>query len=202
MVALLQLGLVVSGPIAEQITQMIGLGSVGLTVFNIIKWPIMLIIAAILIALLYYATPNVQHPKFRWASVGSLIALAIWIIASLGFGFYVANFSNYNRTYGALGGVIIFLLWVWISNNALLFGAEVDAELERARELQAGMEAEATLQLPPRDTRASDKKAKKREELIADGRRFREEAERRGDAEVHGPEAEDHTDADEQRPKT
>jgi membrane protein len=199
-IAVLLFGLVVSGPVAAQLSEIAGLGSLGLTVFNIVKWPVMLVLAAVLVALLYYATPNIQQPKFRWLSVGSFIALVIWVILSLGFGFYVANFGNYNRTYGTLGGVIIFLLWVWITNNALLFGAEVDSELERARELQAGIEAETTLQLPPRDTRASEKLAKKRDELIAAGRRLREAAARRDEDRVDGPEADDDTDAE--RPTT
>ncbi|GAB3704262.1 YihY/virulence factor BrkB family protein [Mariniluteicoccus flavus] len=187
MVALLLVGLVVSGPIAETIGRMLGLGSFGLTVFNVIKWPVMLAIVVALVALLYYSTPNVQQPKFRWVSVGSIIAILIWILLSVVFGFYVANFGNYNKTYGALGGVIIFLLWIWITNNALLLGAEVDSEMERSRQLQAGIEAERSLQLPPRDTRASDKAEEKREELIGQGREIREHAEARGDDAVDRP---------------
>jgi membrane protein len=122
---------------------------------------------------LYYATPNVKQPKFRWMSIGAAIALVGWAIASVAFGIYVANFSSYNETYGSIGGVIVFLLWVWISNLALLFGAEVDAELERGRQLQAGIKAEEELQLPPRDTRKSEKAAAKREEDIEEGRRIR-----------------------------
>jgi membrane protein len=95
--------------------------------------------------------------------MGSLVGLLVWAIASVGFGFYAASFSKYNSTYGSIGGIIIFLLWVWISNNALLFGAELDAEIERDRELQAGIEAEEVLQLPPRDTKQSDKKAEQHE---------------------------------------
>ena len=112
-------------------------------------------------ALLYYATPNVKQPKFRWISIGAVVAILTWVVASAVFGFYVANFSSYNKTYGSLAGVIVFLLWLWITNLALLFGAELDAELERGRELQAGMPAEEVIQLPARDTRKSDKAAKK-----------------------------------------
>ena len=131
-------------------------------------------------ALLYYATPNVKQPKFRWISVGAAVAIVVWILASAAFGFYVANFSTYNKTYGSLAGVIVFLLWLWITNLALLFGAELDAELERGRQLQAGIAAEETLQLPPRDTRASRKRAQKLEGQVAQGRRLREAAERAG----------------------
>ena len=127
-----------------------------------------------IVALLYYATPNVRQPKFRWISVGAAIGIGVWLLASVAFGFYVSNFGSYNKTYGSLAGVIIFLLWLWLTNLALLFGAEVDSELERARELEAGIEAEETLQLPPRDTTKSEKAAAKREAVIAEGRAIRE----------------------------
>lgn len=182
LVALVLVGLVVSGPIADSVTRMIGLGNLGQTVFGIVKWPLMLLIVVVIIAVLYYFTPNVKQPKFRWVSVGSLAAVGIWIVLSVLFGLYVANFANYNKTYGALAGVIMFLLWIWITNIALLFGAEIDSEMERSRQLQAGLEAEETLQLPPRDTRQSDKLAKKQEKLLEEGRRVREEAHASGDA--------------------
>lgn len=165
--------IVLSGPIAEQVADSIGLGAVGLGIWNVAKWPILLLLAVVVIAVLYYATPNVKQPKFRWMSVGALVALVVWLVASVGFGFYAANFSSYNSTYGSIGGVIVFLLWIWISNLALLFGAELDAELERGRELQAGIAAEENIQLPPRDTKASDKKAAKHDEDVKIGRRLR-----------------------------
>ena len=144
-----------------------------MTVWNILKWPIMLGIVIVMVAVLYYATPNVKQPKFRWVSVGAAVAILVWVLASVAFGFYVSNFSSYNKTYGSLAGVIVFLLWLWITNLALLFGAEIDAELERARELQAGMKAERAIQLPPRDTRGSDKAATKLEQKVAEGRDLR-----------------------------
>ncbi len=116
------------------------------------------------VATLYYATPNVQQPKFRWISIGAGVAIITWIVASVLFGLYVAHFSSYNKTYGALAGVIVFLLWLWITNLALLFGAELDAELERGRQLQAGMPAERDLQLPARDTRMVKKNEAKDEQ--------------------------------------
>jgi membrane protein len=149
--------LAVSGPIAEKVGGAIGLGSVAVTTWNIAKWPVILVCVVVAVAVLYYATPNVRQPKFRWISVGAGFAILMWLLASVLFGFYVANFSSYNKTYGALGGVIVFLLWLWITNLALLFGAELDAELERGRQLQAGLPAERELQLPPRDTRVLDK---------------------------------------------
>jgi membrane protein len=107
-------------------------------------------------------------------SMGALLAIVVLVIATVAFGFYVANFSNYDKTYGSLAGVVIFLLWLWIVNNAILFGAEFDAELERGRQLQAGIAAEKDIQLPPRDTRKSDKAAAKEEKDVAEGRRIRE----------------------------
>ena len=155
--ALVALGLVLTGPAAQAVGDAIGLGSTVVTIWNIAKWPVMLAVVVLIVALLYYATPNVRQPKFRWISIGAVVAILTWVIASAAFGFYVANLASYNKTYGSLAGVIVFLLWLWITNLALLFGAELDAELERGRELQAGMPAEEVIQLPARDTRKSDK---------------------------------------------
>ncbi|GGL02479.1 membrane protein [Curtobacterium luteum] len=179
-VVLLVLGLVVlvSGPLAKTIGDVIGLGDVAATVLLIVQWPILLVIAVIVVAVLYYWAPNVEQPKFRWVSGGSIVAILIWVIASVGFGFYVGNFSNYNATYGSLGGVIVFLLWIWITNNALLFGAEFDAELERGRELQAGIRAEEDIQLPERDTRQIEKQDEQRAKDVLEGIRIRQGAER------------------------
>lgn len=135
-VALLAGMLVLSGPVSEAVGGAIGLSGAFLTVWNIAKWPVIVALVIVIIAVLYYATPNVVQPKFRWMSIGSLIALVIFVLASLGFAFYVANFGNYNKTYGALGGVIVMLLWLWILNMSLLFGAEFDAEMERGRQLR------------------------------------------------------------------
>jgi membrane protein len=174
-VAVLAAMLVLSGPVAEAVGNAIGLGEVFLAVWNIAKWPVMLGLVILLIAILYYATPNVKQPKFRWMSLGSAIALMIFLLASVAFAFYVANFSSYNKTYGAIGGVIISLLWLWLLNMSLLFGAEFDAETERGRQLQAGIKAEETIQLPPRDTRQSEKLQKKEDDDIRRGRELREE---------------------------
>ncbi len=174
-VALLAGMLVLSGPVAEAVGGAVGLSEELLTVWNIAKWPVMVALVIMLIAVLYYATPNVKQPKFRWMSMGSFIALLMFVIASLGFGFYVANFANYNKTYGAIGGVIILLLWLWILNMSLLFGAEFDAETERGRQLQAGIKAEETLQLPPRDTKKSEKLQAQEEEDVRRGRELREQ---------------------------
>jgi membrane protein len=168
--------LIVSGPVTEAVGNALGLGETVQVVWSIAKWPVLAIALVLVIAILYYATPNAKQPKFRWVSLGALLALITLVIASFLFGLYVANFSNYDRTYGSLAGVIIFLLWLWIANLALLFGAEFDAELERSRQLQAGIAAEEDIQLPPRDTRKSDKAAEKERADILDGRRIRTEA--------------------------
>ncbi|MFJ7288290.1 YihY/virulence factor BrkB family protein [Curtobacterium sp. AB451] len=179
-VVLLVVGLLalVSGPLARSFGDVIGLGEVAATVLSIVQWPILLVIAIVVVAVLYYWAPNVKQPKFRWVSGGSILAILILVVASVGFGFYVANFSNYNATYGSLGGVIVFLLWVWITNNALLFGAEFDAELERGRQLQAGIRAEEDIQLPERDTRQIEKQDEKRAQDVLDGIKIREGADR------------------------
>lgn len=173
LVAAAALILVLSGPVATAVGDQVGLGSTALTVWGIVKWPILLLIVAFIVAFLYYSTPNVQQTKFRWLSAGAILAIVSWVVASALFGFYVSNFASYDKTYGSLAGVIVFLLWVWITNLALLFGAELDAELERARQLQAGIEAEESIQLPPRDTTDIRKEAEKHAEDVLQGRRLR-----------------------------
>jgi membrane protein len=173
LVCIIAVLLVVSGPVAEAIGSAVGLGDAAVTVWSIARWPVLALIVVLMVAILYWATPNARQPRFRWLSLGAVLAIVLLAIASLGFGIYVANFSNYDSTYGSLAGVVVFLLWLWIANIALLLGAEFDAELERGRELQGGIAAEGDIQLPPRDTRASDKAiaAERRDE--AEGRRIR-----------------------------
>ena len=168
--------LIVSGPVTEALGDALGIGDVPQTIWSIAKWPLLAFIVVLIVAILYYATPNAKQPKFRWISIGALLAIVVLGLATLAFGFYVANFSNYDRTYGSLAGIIIFLLWLWIANLALLFGAEFDAELERGRQLQAGIAAEEDIQLPPRDTRKSDKVAQKERKDIEEGRRLRQQS--------------------------
>jgi membrane protein len=171
--AALLLSVALSGRMAEEINSRLGLPHATLSAWTYAKWPLMLIVVAVLVAVLYYATPNVQQPRFRWMSVGAMLAIALWIVGSIGFGLYVQSFGSYDRTYGSLGGTIVILLWLWLTNAALLFGAEFDAELERARELEAGIHAEEILQLPPRDTTMSDKAARALADDIAEGRALR-----------------------------
>jgi membrane protein len=148
------LAVVLTGPLAKRIGDIIGLGSTAVTVWDIAKWPVLVLIVSFMIALLYYASPNVKHPKFQWVSPGSIMAVVLWIAASALFAFYVANFGSYNKTYGALGGVIVFLTWLWITNNVILLGAEVNAEIERGRQIQAGLRpVDKEPFLEPRDTR-------------------------------------------------
>lgn len=181
LVVLVALMLVLSGPVAQSVGDAVGLGSSVLTVWTYAKWPIILVIVVVIVALLYYSTPNVKQPKFRFVSVGAAIAIVVWVLASLLFGLYVTQFASYGKTYGSLAGIVIFLLWLWITNLALLFGAEVDAELERTRQLEGGIEAERDLQLPPRDTKNIEKKVKKRTEDEKMGKELRQEASRAGD---------------------
>ena len=177
-------GLVVSGPVAQAVGDAIGLGSTAVTIWNIAKWPVLLAVVVVTVGLLYWGTPNIKQPKFRWLSVGAAVAIGIWILLSVLFGFYVGNFSSSDKTYGSLAGVIVFLLWLWITNLALLFGAELDAELERGRELVAGIEAEETVQLPPRDTRNIEKADEKQAEDVARGRELRQTAGRSEDVDA------------------
>ena len=176
---LVVVALVMTGSLARAVGDAVGLGSAAVTAWDIAKWPVVLVLVIVLVAVLYHLTPNIRHPRFRWISPGAATAILVWIVASAAFGFYVARFSKYNATYGSLGAIIVLLLWLWITNLALLFGAELDAELERGRQLQGGIAAEERIQLPLRDTRASDKRAAKLQADVERGRALREEASRR-----------------------
>lgn len=171
--ALALLMLVVSGPVATSIGSALGVGSTLVLVWQIAKWPVLLVVVIAIVAILYRFTPNVKTPKFKWMSLGALFAIVVWILASAAFGLYVATFSSYSKTYGSLAGVIVFLLWLWITNLALLFGAELDAELERSRQLQAGIEAEDEIQLPARDTTNIEKAEAKERKSVEQGRDIR-----------------------------
>jgi membrane protein len=146
------MAVVLSGPVVKALGRAIGLGDTALTVWNIAKWPVIVVLVALMIAVLYYATPNVRLRGFKWVSPGAGVAILIWAVASALFAFYVANFGSYNKAYGALAGVIIFLVWFWLTNVALLFGIELDAEIERTRELREGVpRAEKEIQLDARE---------------------------------------------------
>jgi membrane protein len=159
LVAITALALVVSGPLAEAIGGALGLSDVAVTVWQIAKWPVMLGLVLVILHVLYYAAPNAQV-KRPWVSRGTVLTLVVWILASVGFAFYVANFGSYNETYGTLGGVVVFLLWLWITNIAVLLGVEFNAETERTRELHEGVRgAEDELKLPERDRPSAKQRA-------------------------------------------
>jgi len=152
MAALVVLALIVTGPVAQAVGDAVGLGDVAVTVWNIAKWPVLLVVVMLMLAILYWSSPNAKPAGFRWISPGSVVAVLIWIVASAVFAIYVANFGSYNKTYGALAGVIVFLVWMWITNIAVLLGAELNAETERAREMEAGVPgAEEEIKAPYRD---------------------------------------------------
>jgi membrane protein len=152
MLAIVALGLVLTGPIVKAVAEPIGISSTAVDVWNIAKWPVLALLFVLTLALLYYASPNVKLRGFRWVTPGSLVALVVWVIASALFAFYVANFGSYDKTYGTLGGVVVLLIWLWITNLAILFGHELNAERERSLELEEGVErAERELQLEPRN---------------------------------------------------
>jgi membrane protein len=153
LLAVTAVAVVLTGSLAKQVGDVIGLGSTAVTVWDIAKWPVLLLIVSLMFAILYYFSPNVKHPGFRWVSPGGVLAVVVWLVASAAFAFYVANFGSYNKTYGALAGPIIFLVWLWISNIAVLLGAELNAELERGRRIEAGHPAEVEPFVEPRDTR-------------------------------------------------
>ncbi len=148
-----------TGPLAEQAGNLLGLGDTAVTIWSIAKWPVILIVVSFMISFLYWAAPNVKQPGFKWVSPGGVLALVVWIIASLLFALYVANFASYNKTYGSLGGVVAFLVWLWITNIAMLLGAEFNSELQRSKQLQAGHEAPMDEPfLEPRDAKKLEKK--------------------------------------------
>ena len=152
LMAVAAVGVVVTGGLAEKVGDVVGVGKTAVDVWQIAKWPVLLLVVSFMFALLYWGAPNVKHPRFHWVSPGGLLAVIGWVIGSAAFAFYVANFGSYNKTYGALGGVIIFLIWLWVSNIMVLLGAEFNAELQRGRAIQAGMKpADKEPFVEPRD---------------------------------------------------
>ncbi|MEU1535682.1 YihY/virulence factor BrkB family protein [Streptomyces fagopyri] len=153
---------VFSGGVARQAGSALGVGDTALAVWSVAKWPVLVVLVTVMIAILYWATPNAKVKGFRWITPGSLLALAIWMIASAGFAFYVANFASYNKTYGTMAGVIVFLVWLWISNLAILLGLEFDAETIRQRAIAGGHPPKAEPYTQPRDTRTWDEEDRRR----------------------------------------
>jgi membrane protein len=151
LLAITAVAVVITGPLAERVGDLVGLGSTAVMIWDIGKWPVLIVIVSLMFAILYYAAPNVRQPGFRWVSPGGILAVLLWIVASAAFAFYVANFGSYNKTYGSVGVVIIFLVWLWTSNIAVLLGAEFNAEIERGRQIEGGQPAGKEPFLPPRD---------------------------------------------------
>ena len=152
------LALVLTGPIVDAVAAPLGVGSTAVSIWNIAKWPVLVLLMVVMFTVLYYASPNVKLRGFRWVMPGAAFALLVWLVASIAFAFYVANFGSYDKTYGTLGGVVAFLVWLWITNSALLLGAELNAERERTHELRAGVPgAEREIQL---DARSEPKQPK------------------------------------------
>jgi membrane protein len=150
---------VFTGSLARQVGNLIGVGSTAVTVWDIAKWPALVVLISLLFALLYWAGPNAKHGGYKWVTPGSLLAVLIWIAASAGFALYVANFSSYNKTYGSLAAVIVFLIWLWITNLAILLGAEFDAEIQRGRAVSAGHDPDDEPYMELRDTKKIDAKS-------------------------------------------
>jgi membrane protein len=144
---------VVTGDLARQVGDLLGLADRAVTVWTWAKWPVAIVLVALLLALLYWAAPNVRHPGFRWLTPGAGLAIVVWVAGSAGFTIYLANFSSYNRTYGALAGVIIFLVWLWLTNLGVLLGAQLNAELERGRQIEGGLPPDEEPFLEHRDTK-------------------------------------------------
>ncbi|MBX6357077.1 MAG: YihY/virulence factor BrkB family protein [Micromonosporaceae bacterium] len=156
LLAIFALGLLVSGPVAKAVGDALGAGGAARMAWSIGRWPVLALVAGFLLSLLGWIAPNVQPPRLRWLTVGGVLTLVVWAVLSVGFGFYVANFSSYNATYGSLGAVVTFLVWLYLSNCAILFGVEINAELQRGRRLQAGEKADLGPALPPRERSDSE----------------------------------------------
>jgi membrane protein len=160
LLAISAMAVVITGGLAKAVGDVVGVGDTAVEAWDIAKWPALLLVVSFMFALLYWAAPNVKHPGFRWISPGGVFAVIGWLIASAAFAFYVSSFGSYNKTYGALGGVIVFLVWLWISNIMILLGAELNAELERERAIEDGMRPEDKEPFAePRDTRKMEEQS-------------------------------------------
>jgi membrane protein len=152
LVAAVLLALILTGPIVRAVADPLGVGDTAITIWQLAKWPILAALFVLTIDILYYATPNAKMRGFVWLTPGAILALVVWGVASAGFALFVANFGSYDKTYGTLGGVVVLLIWMWITNVAILLGHELNAERERSREFAEGVpHAEDELQLEPRE---------------------------------------------------
>jgi membrane protein len=144
------IAVLVTGPLAREVGDLVGAGDTAVRIWDLAKWPAIVLGMITMMSMLYWTAPNVRHPGFRWITPGGIVAVVLWLLASFGFALYVSNFGSFNATYGSIAGVIVFLIWLWITNLVILFGAELNSELERERELEAGVPREQTIALEPR----------------------------------------------------
>jgi membrane protein len=162
---------VVTGPVAHTVGDAIGLGSTAVTIWDIVKWPVLLVLVTVLVAVLFWAAPNAKQPGIKWISPGGVIATVIWLVISALFALYVTDFSSYNKTYGSLAGIVVFLVWLWLTNIALLLGLEINAELERQRAIAEGLPEDVEPFAEPRDTRKLSDEHRREVEASATARR-------------------------------
>ncbi|WP_111719785.1 YihY/virulence factor BrkB family protein [Homoserinimonas sp. OAct 916] len=181
MMAIAAFAVTIGDAVADTAVEILGIEPALVIAWNILRFPVALILMLAVFALLYYFTPNVRHPKVRWVSVGALVAVVVWILASVGFTIYFANFSSFERSYGAIGGALVFLLWLWLTNWSLLAGGEFDAELERMRQLRSGLDAEKSISVPMRQSRNVTKAASLRIRDVLAAQEIKDHA-RRNDA--------------------
>ncbi len=151
LLVLVALALALTGPIVSAVAAPLGVSGSAVSIWNIAKWPVLVLVVIFMFTALFYASPNVKLRGLRWVAPGVVFALVVWLVASAAFAFYLANFGSYNKTYGTLGGVVAVLVWMWITNSALLLGMELNAERERSQELREGVpRAERELQMDAR----------------------------------------------------
>jgi membrane protein len=162
---------VASGPVAQQIGDFLGVGNTAVTIWNIVKWPVLFVLLSVLLAILFWASPNARQGGVKWISPGGVVAVLIWLIVSVLFAVYIANFSSYDKTYGSLAGVVIFLVWLWLSNIALLLGAEINAELDHGKAIAQGLPEDVEPFAEPRDTRKLDAAEKEAAQAARSARR-------------------------------
>ena len=146
------LTVLLTGPIAEQLGALAGVGEAAVELWELAKWPFLALVMMLLLSILYWVAPNVRHPGWRWVLPGSVLAVGVAIVASAGFTLYIAHFGRYNATYGAIGGVLVFMLWLWLTNIAILLGAEFNAEIERALAIDGGSPHDPGVPEPPTAT--------------------------------------------------
>jgi membrane protein len=152
LLAVMAMGVVLTGPIVSDVAEPIGVSDTAVSIWNYAKWLLIAVLFVLMIGLIYYAAPNVKQRGYSWITPGGLVALVVWLVASVAFGLYVSQFGSYNKVYGSLAGLVVILIWMWITNLAILFGHELNAERERNVQLDEGLPgAEKELQLEPRD---------------------------------------------------